>query len=47
VTRAWDDYPIKIILSKLPEYRLYDYDAVASIDRRHTPRNADRLSALK
>jgi hypothetical protein len=47
VTRAWDDYPIKIILSKLPEYRLYDHDAVASIDRRRPPANGDRLSALK
>jgi hypothetical protein len=47
VTHAWDDNPIKIILTKLPEYRLYDYDAVASIDRRRTPGNGDRISALK
>jgi hypothetical protein len=47
VTHAWDDYPIKIILAKLPEYRLYDYDAVASIDRRRTSANGNRLSSLK
>jgi pimeloyl-ACP methyl ester carboxylesterase len=47
VTHAWDDNPIKIILAKLPEYRLYDYNAVASIDRRRAPGNGDRISALK
>jgi hypothetical protein len=47
VTHAWKDDPIKIILAKLPEYRLQDHDTVASIDGRHIPTNRDRLSSLK
>jgi hypothetical protein len=47
VTHAWKDDPIKIILAKLPEYRLQDHDTVASIDGRHIPTNRDRLGSLK
>jgi hypothetical protein len=34
VTHAWDDDPLKIVLTKLPEFALPDDTPVASIDRR-------------